>query len=179
MAQQAASQQVSRVSIGSIKGMPGASVMVPLTFNADPGKPLRSLIVDIEYVSNSLVFQKATPGIGAELANAKIETTLSELQPDDKGLKHSRLRLTASLPEPPSKDGLPSGVLAYLLFRLAEEAKPFAIRLVPTVSSAEDIGTPPKKVTGIGTEAGQVAVEDPQAIYDRLAPQVACFFFTH
>ena len=178
-AQQPASEQVPRVSLGSIKGTPGASLMIPVTLTVDPKSPMRSLAIDIEYVSNSLSFEKATLGIGAELANVKVEANATEGKPDDKGVKRSKLRLAASLADPPAKEGLPGGVLAYLLFQLAPEAKAFTIRLVPAVVSAEDLSTPPKRIAKVGAEPGQVAVEDPAAIYDRMAPQVACFFFTH
>jgi hypothetical protein len=174
-----AAKQGARVSLGSIKGMPGTSIMLPFTLTADPENPLRSLAVDLEYVSNSLQFQKASPGLGAELAGAKIEASLTEGKPDDKNVKRAKLRITASLPEPPPKEGLPGGVLAYLMFQIAEEAKPFAVRVTPTIISAEDLSTPPKKLARVATEPGQVAIEDPQAMYDRLVPQVACFFFTH
>ena len=61
----------------------------------------------------------------------------------------------------------------------SQDAKPFAIKLTPTVVSAEDLSTPAKKVASVGTEPGLVTVEALDAVYDRLAPQVACFFFSH
>jgi hypothetical protein len=179
VAQQAASEQTPRITVGSLKAVPGGSVMLPLTLAADPKTPLRSISVDIEYVSNSLQFQKASLGIGAELVSAKVETSLTESAPDSGGIKRAKLRVTASLPEPAPKEGLPGGVLAYLLFQLKEDAKPFIIRMVPTVISAQDLSTPPKNVASVGTEPGQIAVDDPQTIYDRMVPAVVCFFFTH
>ena len=171
--------QGPRVSLAEIGGNPGASLMMPLFFTPDPQNPLRSLTVDIEYVSNSLIFQKISRGLAAELANADIQTNLTEGKPDDKGLKRAKLRITASLPEPNSKDGLPHGLLAYLLFQVSPDAKPFAIKLTPTVVSADDLSTPPKKVANVDVKPGLVTIEALEAMYDRLAPAVACFFFTH
>ena len=176
---QSVSEQVPRVSLAEISGNPGASLMMPLSLTPDPKNPLRSLTVDIEYVSNSLIFQKASRGLAAELANADIQTNLTEGKPDDKGLKRAKLRVTASLPEPSPKEGLPHGLLAYLLFQVSQDAKPFLITLVPTVVSANDLSTPPKEVANVGAKPGVVSVESLDATYDRLAPAVTCFFFTH
>jgi hypothetical protein len=176
---QSVSGQVPRVSLAEIRAIPGASLMMPVALTPDPKNPLRSLTVDIEFVSNSLTFQKTSPGLAAELVNAKIQANLTEGEPDDKGLKRAKLRVTASLPEPNPKEGLPDGLLAYLLFEVSKDAKPFAIKLTPSVVSAEDLSTPPKKVASVGTEPGLVTVEALDAVYDRLAPQVACFFFSH
>jgi hypothetical protein len=176
---QAPSQRVPRVSLGEVRAVPGASVMMPLVLTADPKNPLRSLTVDIEFVSNSLIFQKTSKGLAAELVNADVQANLTESKPNGMGLKRAKVRVTASLPDPSPKEGLPDGLLAYLLFQVSQEAKPFLIKLTPTVVGAEDLSTPPKKVGNVGTELGQVAIESADAVYDRLAPQVACFFFSH
>ena len=176
---QSVSEQTPRVSLAEIVGTPGASLMMPLSLTPDPKNPLRSLTVDIEYVSNSLIFQKASRGLAAELANADIQSNLTESKPDDKGLKRAKLRVTASLPEPNTKEGLPQGLLAYLLFQVSPDAKPFLVTMTPTVVSADDLSTPPKEVTNVVTKPGSVSIDDLGDRYDRLAPAVACFFFTH
>ena len=176
---QSVSEQTPRVSLAEIDGTPGASLMMPLSLTPDPKNPLRSLTVDIEYVSNSLIFQKASRGLAAELANADIQSNLTESKPDDKGLRRAKLRVTASLPEPNPKEGLPQGLLAYLLFQVSPDAKPFLVTMTPTIVSAYDLSTPPKEVTNVVTKPGSVSIDDLGDRYDRLAPAVACFFFTH
>lgn len=176
---QSVSEQTPRVSLAEIVGTPGASLMMPLSLTPDPKNPLRSLTVDIEYVSNSLIFQKASRGLAAELANADIQSNLTESKPDDKGLKRAKLRVTASLPESNPKEGLPQGLLAYLLFQVSPDAKPFLVTMTPTIVSAYDLSTPPKEVTNVVTKPGSVSIDDLGNRYDRLAPAVACFFFTH
>ncbi len=152
--------------------------MVPLSLTPDPENPLRSLTVDIEFVSKSLIFQKISPGMAAELVNADIQANLTEGEPDDKGLKRAKLRVAASLPESDPKEGLPEGLLAYLLFQVAQDAKPVMIKLTPTVILAEDLSTPPKKVTSLAAEPGLVVVEALDTLYERLVP-IACFFYMH
>jgi len=178
-APQSAAAPVPRVSLGEIKGTPGSSVMMPLSLTADPKLPLRSLTVDIEFVSKSLIFQKTSLGIAAELVNAKIEAAVAKEATDANGLKHVTLRVTASLPEPAAKEGLPDGLLAYLLFDISAEAQPFRIRLTPAAVSANDLSTPPKKVANVASEPGLVVIESQEAIFDQMAPPIACFFFSH
>jgi hypothetical protein len=153
--------------------------MLPLSLTADPKRPLRSLTVDVEFVSKSLIFQKTSLGIAAELANAKIEASIAKETTDDNGLKHVTLRVSAALPEPPAETGLPDGLLAYLIFDIAQEAQPFRIRLTPAVVSASDLSNPPKAVAGVGAQPGLVVIESQQAVFDQMAPPIACFFFSH
>ncbi|MBI4479709.1 MAG: hypothetical protein HY651_06770 [Acidobacteria bacterium] len=171
--------QTARVSLAEIKTTPGASLMMPLSLTPDPKNPLRSLTIEIGFVSKSLVFQKTSRGLAAELANADIQANLTEGPPDEKGLKRATLRVAASLPEPASKEGLPDGLLAYLLFQVSEDAQPLSVKLTPAVISANDLSTPPKKVSNVGADAGVVVIEALDAVYQRLAPELACFFFSH
>ncbi|HWP84696.1 MAG TPA: hypothetical protein VNN17_05870 [Terriglobia bacterium] len=173
-AQETASQTVPRVGLAELTGTPGSSLMMPFYFTPDPKMPLRSVTAEIEYVSNNLSFQKSSLGLAAEQVNAKIETSVTEGSPDDKGLKRSKLRVTATLPDPAPPEGLPEGLLAYLLFQVSLDAKPFIIRLVPTVVAAEAVGNAPVAVAAIGTETGLVRVEALDVM-----PEATCFFFSH
>ncbi|MBI3934109.1 MAG: hypothetical protein HY316_05410 [Acidobacteria bacterium] len=165
---------VPQVSVGRLDASPGASIMVPLYFVPDPKTPLRSLAVDIEFVSNNLKFQSSAMGFAAEQGNVDITSSVTEGKPDDKNVTRSKLHVTAAIKDPNPKEGLPDGLLAYLLFNLSLEAKPFAISLTPTIISAQDIGNPPKKVAQVATEPGAVNVLSLDAM-----PEMACFFFTH
>jgi len=171
---QASPEVVPRVALSELGGTPGANMMMPLYFTPDPKMPVRSLTVDIEFVSNNLKFQKASKGTAAEAVNADITTSVTEGKPDDKGVTRSTLRLSASIPDASNKTGLPDGLLAYLLFQISLDAKPFAIKLVPTVVEAGGLGDPPQKVAKIGAEPGLVVVQ----VLD-VMPEATCFFFTH
>jgi hypothetical protein len=175
-AQTAGSDKVPRVSLSEITGTPGASLMVPFYFTPDPKTPLRSIGVDIEYVANSLQFQKHSRGAAAESANVEITTSVTEGNPDDKGIKRSTLHLKAELAGQAPATGLPDGLLAYLLFQISLEAKPFAVKMTTTVTSAESLATPPKpvEIAGIGREDGLVIVNALDVM-----PEATCFFFTH
>jgi hypothetical protein len=182
-AMQSDSEQVAQVTLADVKALPGASVMVPLSLTPDPKNPMRALTLDIDFVSNNLTFAKTSRGLAAEIANADIQASLTESPVDDKGLKRAKVRVLVSLQDSKSKEGLPDGLLAYLVFQVGKDARPFTIKLTPTVVSAESLATPPKKILAISTEPGSVTIENPDAslesISPELNPEVGCFFFTH
>lgn len=163
-----------RISLGEIVGSPGASLTIPLYYTPSVNQPLRSFTVDIEFVSNHLEFKKAASGVLPNGVDADIGATLTGGEPDGKGITRSKVRISVALKNKNSQKGLPQGLLAFLLFQVAMDAKPFAIKLSPTVVSAEDLHTPSRKVTAINTSPGMVAVEIPNVV-----PKATCFFFSH
>ena len=167
-------ESTPRVSVGEITGSPGSSLMVPLYYTADPNVPLRSLTVEIDYVSNNLEFNKASRGVVTEQVNADVTSTLTDGTPDEDGITRSKLQIATSLTEANPQEGIPSGLLAFLLFRINPEARPFAIRLNTEVVLAEDTQTPPQQVAQVAATPGLVVVE----LADIL-PEATCFFFTH
>ena len=168
--------KIPAISLAEITGTPGASLMVPLYFTPDPKTPLRSVTVDIEYVANSLEFQKASRGAAAEAANVEITTDVTIGKPDDKNIKRATLHVKAALTGSQPAGGLPDGLLAYLLFQVSLEAKPFAIKMTTAVSGAESMTTPPKPV-----DVAQIGKEDGLVVVNALdvMPEATCFFFTH
>ena len=163
-----------RVAVGEINGIPGAGLMIPLYFTPDPKNPLRSITVDIDYVSNSLKFQKASRGVVTEQVGADVSTTLTDGKPDAKNLTRSKLRVAVAIPDKEPKKGLPEGLLAYLLFNVTTEARAFAIKLNTSVVSAETTQNPPQKVAKVNAAPGLVVIELPDML-----PEATCFFFTH
>jgi hypothetical protein len=163
-----------RISLGEITGSPGASLMIPLYYTSSASDPLRSLAVDIEYVGNHLKFQKAAGGVTFEEGKANLSANVTDGVPDAKGTVRSKLRVAVSLTEKNPQTGIPEGLLAFLLFQVTMDAKPFTIKLTPTLASAEDLHTPPRKVSKITTVPGTVVVEIPDVM-----PMATCFFFSH
>jgi len=165
---------VPRVSLGEITDAPGASVRVPLSYTRDPKTPLRSLALQIDYISNDIEFQKAEPDPVAEKAGAEVEVTITKGTPDDKGVVRSQLRITVSLKKQQSENGLPQGLLAKLVFRISSQATIASVILKPSVLSAEDIQALPPRVAKVNAKAGRIVVVPAEIIQ-----QVTCFFFTH
>ena len=161
------------LTVGAVEGSPGASLIVPLYYAADQQTPVRSFTLEIEFVSNNLEFQDASKGI-VDQESLEISSSLTKGTPDSKGVTRSKLRLTAKLADENEKQGLGEGLLAYLMFQLSLEAKPFVIMLTPTVISAEDTEKPARKVAKLGALPGSISV-----LSLDVTPEMSCFFFTH
>ena len=160
-----------RVAVGEITGTPGSILMLPLYYTPDPKMPVKDIVVDIEFVSNTLKFQKLSAGVAAEESGATVKGEIVDGKADDKGLTRSKLTVTASLPSDKAAAGLPDGLLAYLLYQVSLEAKPFAIRMATSVKSAAD---PQMKPVKVNAQNGLVMLE----LMDMM-PEATCFFFTH
>jgi hypothetical protein len=171
---ESSTEAVPRVSLDEITGSPGAILMIPFYYTPDPKEPLRSLAADVEFVSNHLKFQKVSRGVIPDDVSAEITTKVTEGAPDDKGVIKSKLHVTVSLTDKNPQKGLPEGLLAFLLFQVTMDAKPFTIKLTPTIVSGEDINNPPRKIAKIAGVPGTVVVEIPD-----LLPEATCFFFSH
>lgn len=165
---------VPRVAVGEINGTPGSSLMVPLYFTPDPDRPLRSISVELEYISNSLEFRNAASGTAVQQIGATLNSTLTAGEPDENDLTRSRLRIDVEVPESQAEQGIPDGLLSFLMFDVSTEARPFAIRLNTTVLSAQTAETPSQTITDVSTLPGLVVVE----LLDMM-PENTCFFFTH
>ena len=148
-----------RISLSEITGGPGAGLMVPLYYTPDPNQPVRALTVEIDYVGNHLKFQKVATGVLPDDMSADISGTATDGPADPKsGVVRSKLRVSVALKDKTSPKGLPEGLLAFLMFTVTLDAKPFTIKLNPTVISAEDARTPPKKMAKINTVPGTVKI---------------------
>lgn len=164
---------IPRIALKGITGNPGAELMVPLYFTSG-SVPLRSFLVDIEYVSNHLKFEKISEGILPEGVTADIEGKVTDGPPNPSGVIRSQVRVSISLTGPRPAKGVPDGLLAFLLFSVSRDAKPFIIKLVPTLVSAEDMSTPPRTIAKADMVPGTVTIESFE-----IRPEVICFFFTH
>lgn len=169
-----ANPALPRLVIESGTGSPGVNVVVPLYQTPPQGVELRSLSVEIEWVSKNIQFVRLERGISAESIGADVTGKITGTSKDAKSIEHSTLRLDASVVEENPTRGIPEGLLAYLTFRISPEAQPFAIELRPKLISAEAIGSSGQKFTQAEAESGKISVELPG-----LPPYVTCFFFTH
>ena len=163
-----------RVELAELTGTPGASLMLPFYFTPDTNRPVKSLAVEIDYISNNLKFQKASIGLAAEQVNADIQTSVTDGQPNENGLVRSTLRVTTTVPASAGDAALPDGLLAYLLFQISLEAKPFSIRMVPKVVAAEASGSTPLEIADVASVPGIISITALDVM-----PEATCFFFSH
>ena len=171
-ASQGVSEMLSRISLEEISGSPGDSLMLPLRYSAAPGVELSRLTLEITYVSNSLTFVLLSPVVTED--QAKLTTDVEIAEPDEKGLRHATLRITATLSEKNAERRLQAGLLGFLLFDISPEARPRPIDLHLSVASADDTHVPPQKVTRFAVDSGLVQVK----LAD-MVPEISCFFYMH
>ena len=156
--------------LGTVAGDRGTTVSIPLYYQPGKNPPLHSLHLEVEFVSNSVKFDKAEKGVAAETQDFNFAIEAKDLPPDAKNITRTRLSIDVSIADPDPKKSLPEGLWAFLSFRIPPEAKPFSITLNPGPISAQD---PQKKPVPLAAEAGKIIVSVPDA------PLVGCFFFTH
>ena len=168
------SRTIARIALGAQTATVGVNVVVPLYYTPAEGEELRSITVEVEWVSKHLQFVRYQRGIAAEMIGANVDAKVTGTRTDANSIERSTLRIDASVVEEDPKRGLPEGLLAYLTFRVSPDAQAFAIELRPALVSALDISNPAKEITQAEMVNGKVSIELPG-----LPPYVTCFFFTH
>jgi hypothetical protein len=170
LAQDAAQKPAASLIVGTLASDRGTTAAIPLYYQAGKDTRLRSLRLELDFVSNSVKFDKAEKGIVAGAQAFDLTVEAKELPPDDKNLTHTRLTVNVALPGVDSQKPLPEGLWAFLNFRIPPDAKPFSIALNPISVSAQDMA---KKPVEVAVEAGKIIVSVPDA------PLPGCFFFSH
>jgi hypothetical protein len=156
--------------VGTVAGERGTTAAIPLYYEPAKNSRLRSLHLELDFVSNSIQFTQAEKGVAAQIQDFDLAVEAREFPPDDKKISRTRLTIDVSLDGAGSQISLPAGLLSFLNFRIPEDAKPFSISLNPVTVSAQDAAKKPVEVTA---EAGKVIVSIPDA------PLAGCFFFSH
>lgn len=156
--------------VGTVASERGTTAAIPLYFQRSNNTNVRSVHLELDFVSNSIQFTKAEKGVAAEGQNFEVTAEAKQLPPDDKKITHTRLNIDVSVADSDSKKSLPEGLLAFLNFKIPDDAKPFSISLTPITIAAQDSS---KKPVEVAAEAGKVIVSIPDA------PLAGCFFFTH
>ena len=162
----------TRITLGSSSGTPGTLVVVPIYFTPAEGMGVRSLKLEVNFVSANLKFDKVERGIAAEMGNVDVTSAL-KVGKNDKGVETSTVTVQAGFPssETPKK-GIPAGLLGYLTMRISETGRPAAISLRASAEGAE-LGSN-KPLQNLRAIDAQVEVLAPGTL-----PLVSCFFFSH
>ncbi len=169
-AQASEARAPANLILGTVASDRGTTATIPLYYQPAEDTPIRSLHLEVDFVSNSVKFAKAEKGIASEVQDYDLAVEAEELPPNDQDLSRTRLKIDIAVVDSDPGKALPRGLLSFLDFRIPEDAKPFAISLTPASVSAQDEAGQPVEVT---VEAGKVIVSVPDE------PLVGCFFFTH
>ncbi len=156
--------------VGTVASERGTTAAIPLYYEPSKNSHLRSVHLELDFVSNSIKFTKAEKGVASEVQNFDVAVEAKELPPDDKKISHTRLLIDVTLTDADARKSLPEGLLSFLNFKIPDDAKPFSIGLNPITVAAQDAA---KKPVEVAAEAGKVIVSIPDA------PLAGCFFFSH
>jgi hypothetical protein len=158
------------ILIGTVASEVGTTAAIPLFYDPAKSGRVQSFRLMLDFVSNSVKFARAEKGVASEGLELEVKAEAAELPPDDKKITHTRLTVDISVSGGDPKQSLPAGLLAFLNFKIPENAKPFSISLNPISITAEDVS---KKTVEVAAEPGKVIVSIPDA------PLAGCFFFSH
>ena len=156
--------------IGTVAGELGTTVAIPLYYQPPKNSRVKKLHAELDYVSNSVKFDKAEKGVASSVEDFDVKVETKDLPPDDKKITHTRITVDVTLLSSDPKKSLPDGLLAFLNFKIPNDAKPFSIGVNPIQISGEDTANKPVVANA---EAGKIIVSVPDA------PLAGCFFFSH
>ena len=88
-AQQTKAAPGGNLIVGTVASERGTTAAIPLYYERGKGSPLRSVHLELEFVSNSVKFARAEKGIAAE-QEFDVKVEFKELPPDDKKITRTR-----------------------------------------------------------------------------------------
>jgi len=154
-----------RVNVGVSAAKPDDIIDIPLTLGTPEGVKVGSVIQTINFPKKILEFTKAELGLAGEQSEAEIK---SDLKNDSGNPDLSLLVVSIS-----SKAFLKPGILAYLKFKVSDDAKKgqVILKIVDSKISSPS-GEPLQAAHG---KDGEISLFNK----DEEIPIVGCFFFTH
>ena len=159
-----AQEKTATITLGSDTAMAGGTVVIPIAFHAKEGVKIKALSVEILVPDKFLRLRAARTSLGTEMAGGEVKTEQSST-PEKAGV--SILKVTIA-----SQKALPTGVVATLEFRLAEQVGDTG--KLPLESSKVTATTMDgRTLTDVARRNGEVAISKTPPTF------VGCFFFTH
>ena len=165
-------KQTTRIAMGSVSGTPGLSVVVPLYINPAEGVQVGSLELVVDFISANLKFNRLDPGMAAEIGKVQVSAEVKQGK-NDRGVDTATLKITAAMPSSPEPEtGIPSGLLAYLTFRVDDDARSASITL-RTTAKANELNT------NNPIESLRVVESSVDILEGSSPPSVVCFIYSH
>ena len=158
-------QESTRVNVGFASAKPSDEIDIPLTFSGAEGTSANALTARVSFPSNILAFTTAERALAAELADAEVKATATP-DKDNKDLSVLEVNITG-------KSCIKPGIVAYMKFKVAKDAKKGELKLDLVDSSAK--GCEDKPLELAKGDSGSVTLFN----MDEEIPVVGCFFFTH
>jgi len=154
-----------RVNVGVSTAKPGDFIDIPLTLSAPDQAKVGSVRETITFPKKTLSLKGEELGLAGEQSGAEIQADVKDSSED---AEFSRIDVTLS-----SKELLKPGILAYLKFQVAPDAKKgaIALKVLDFKASAPGGGT----LEATKGKDGEITI----FAANEEIPIVGCFFFTH
>lgn len=154
----------SRLNLGFDKSVPGDQAFIPLILTPATGVQIGRIIAEISFSSHALSFEEARPGEPATLVDAHIGT---QVRTDEQNPENSVLEVVVATEQ---GEAIPGGIVAYLTFRIEEQAPAEVIELQNTarVFTTDN----PMEPADLTTTNGEIENLDIPVMF-------ACFFYLH
>ncbi len=158
-------QETTRINMGFASAKPTDLIDIPVTFSGSEGVQANSLLLHVSFPKDTLTYESVERALAAELADAEVKTTVAD-DKSDKTLGVVEVNVVG-------KTAIKPGIVAYVKFRVAKDAKKGEIKLGMLDSSAKGAdGSPVELAKG---DDGNVTLFN----MDEEIPVIGCFFFTH
>jgi hypothetical protein len=153
------------LNLGTSTAKPGDPVDIPVTISGAEQPQMGSITLELTFPKDALHYVRASAGLSGEMAGAVVEGKPSDA-PDAPGLSLLTVSIKAKQPIKP-------GILAYVHFRVATDAKKGMVPLKTRSVQAAALNAESQPLAK-GRD-GQVEIFD----RDETIPLIGCFFFTH
>ena len=160
-------QNTVRLDLGFDNTTPGGEVLVPIMLDAPTSVEVGRTVNEVTFPNGVVSFEQVKPGIAAEVAEAVIE---ADLQPHPERADMSTVRVTVTS----GRDGISSGLLAFLVFRVSKDAladAPANVIALGNVPRAFTVGRESRALGPVDGKDGEITVT--------VAPLISCFFYMH
>lgn len=152
-----------RVNVGVSTAKPGDVIDIPITLSAADTVKVNTVVETVSFPKKVLSLTKTELGLAGEQSQAEIKTDTKDGADED-----NNLVVTIS-----SKELLKPGILAYLKFKVSEEAKKGTVVL--KVLDSKLMASGGSNVEVAKGKDGEVTIFNK----DEEIPVVGCFFFMH
>ena len=92
-AQASEARASANLILGTVASDRGTTATIPLYYQPAEETPIRSLHLEVDFVSNSVKFAKAEKGIASEVQDYELTVEAEELPPSDQDLSRTRLKI--------------------------------------------------------------------------------------
>ena len=99
---------VGTVILGTVAGERGTTVAIPVYYESKDNAAVRSVHLDVDFISNNVKFSKAEKGIASEMQDYDLKAEAEPLPNDNEGRSRTRIKIDVAVTE--AGKALPQGL---------------------------------------------------------------------